>query len=731
MVDFTLSVPDEVVDGNQQPPVSDDKLVETVAAPQSVAEEPTVEETVSVEPTIPTVSSEPVYKTIKVGHGSFKINEAATPEAVARARSYYINNNTDFYSGIDRETGASWAATKAVGDSLKPEDKLATLKKFYSDAMPFGEDNFIFTNKASGRVTLFNSPGFDLKDTAAYTRDASILVGSTLAGALGAFGGPIGATRAAVWGGAQTASVYDWLAQTFGGTVRTESVVARVSENVTQGLHAGVGEVIGRVAVPAAINVAQKVLGGGTAKSQQIYETLIRLRITPTAGTVTQGRGAGRIEGALGQAAASATRMKNQINEVIDGAQASATRLASKIGKPGSQQELGITIQKAAQNALARFSNQQTKLETKLSEKIGDDTLFSIDSVRGFYDELSSMGETMPKFYQRAFGDVKGILDDIIFDAAKNNGRIPYGAFREVRSFFGAKMSDMGEGVNRTMWKRLYAHMTDDLKFGADSLGYGKMFDDAVGFTRKFKTEYDPFLKKIVDLDAPERGYRLLMNSSKDGGTYFKKLQDQFSKAEWKDVSATIIQKMGYKNFGNEVDDAFSTATFLGNWGKLSKEAKQTLFSGMKDGKALQKELDTLIDGFSAISQNAKLAGHSNTGAVTHSLNLMNALGGDFTKIVLGALAVSGNIGAAAGTFAATFVGGVVTPNVAARLITNAAFVKWLAQGASVQTGKQAGEHIGRLIGISQANPEIAAEIDKYISVIKDGVTPVSEGTAQ
>jgi hypothetical protein len=97
----------------------------------------------------------------------------------------------------------------------------------------------------------------------------------------------------------------------------------------------------------------------------------------------------------------------------------------------------------------------------------------------------------------------------------------------------------------------------------------------------------------------------------------------------------------------------------------------------------------------------------------------------------LGALAVSGNIGAAAGTFAATFVGGVVTPNVAARLITNAAFVKWLAQGASVQTGKQAGEHIGRLIGISQANPEIAAEIDKYISVIKDGVTPVSEGTAQ
>jgi hypothetical protein len=67
----------------------------------------------------------------------------------------------------------------------------------------------------------------------------------------------------------------------------------------------------------------------------------------------------------------------------------------------------------------------------------------------------------------------------------------------------------------------------------------------------------------------------------------------------------------------------------------------------------------------------------------------------------------------------------------AARLITNPAFVKWLAQSASVQTGKQSGEHIGRLLGISQANPEIAADIDEYILAIKDGITPVNEGTAQ
>jgi hypothetical protein len=363
-------------------------------------------------------------------------------------------------------------------------------------------------------------------------------------------------------------------------------------------------------------------------------------------------------------------------------------------------------------------------LETELSAKIGDDTLFSIDSIRGFHNELVSMGESMPRFAKRAFGDVKLLLDDLIFDASQNGGRIPYSEFRKVRSFFGEKMADMGEGANRSMYKRMYAHMTDDLKFGADSLGYGKMFDDAVGFTRGFKQEYDDFLNKIIDYDAPEAGYRHLINSRKDGGTSFAKLQEQFTKEEWRDVSATIIQKMGYKNFGNEADEAFSAATFLSNWQSISKEAKATLFLGMKDGPALQKSLDGLLEGFAAITKNSRLAGHSNTAAVTHTLNLMNALGGNFTKVVLGATALSGNFLAASGGLAAAFVGGVVAPNVSARLLTSPIFVKWLAEGAAVNTGKQAGTHMGRLIGISQSNPEIAAEIDEYISAIQNGIVP-------
>jgi hypothetical protein len=85
---------------------------------------------------------------------------------------------------------------------------------------------------------------------------------------------------------------------------------------------------------------------------------------------------------------------------------------------------------------------------------------------------------------------------------------------------------------------------------------------------------------------------------------------------------------------------------------------------------------------------------------------------------------LSGNFLAASGGLAAAFVGGVVAPNVSARLLTSPIFVKWLAEGAAVNTGKQAGTHMGRLIGISQSNPEIAAEIDEYISAIQNGIVP-------
>lgn len=673
------------------------------------------------------------FESISVGGGVIQVQKGASKEAIQKAISHYMGT-PEFYSNMDRKTGAPYAWRKQVGDALKHEDKLATLRKFAPDAMPFDDDNFVYTNPKNGRTTLFNPRGLDTGDIFGSAREISIGVGSTLGATFGFMGGTIagapmgpgafasgamGGAAGAGWGAAATASFYDWASQQFGETQRSEDFIGKTAENVMQGVGASVGQRAAELAIPAAITGVKKVLGGGTAKANEIYNRLVQHGITPTAGAVTGGKGAGRIESALDQAAASATTMRNQIESVLSTAQQAASRVANKIGLPTSQQATGARMQAAAKGAIEKFKTEQAQLENDLANKIGADALFAIDSVRNFYDELLQFGGTMPGFSKKAYGAVREVLETLMQDASAYNGRIPYSAFRKIRTFFGDKMSDMSEGVNRSVYKRLYAAMTDDLKVGADMRGLGSMFDETVAFTRNFKNEFDDLLNKLIDLDAPERGYRFLMNSRLDGGTFFQKMREQFTDAEWGDVSATIIQKMGYKNFGNEADDAFSVNTFLTNWNSISNEAKATLFERVRNGAEARNAINELVDVFKSMSQNARLANASNTAGAAHTLQLMDALGSDATKLILGGLAIGGQPGIAAVALAGTVAGKVVTPFAASKLITNPAFVKWLAEGPAVKTGAAASRHVGRLFAIAEANPEIR----DYIYEFSDSIT--------
>lgn len=697
MADFTLSVPDSVL--GVQPAASD-------VAPQA---------------------QEPEFETINVGHASFEIQKGASPEARQAAIKNFMQT-PEFYAGIDKKTGAPWDVRKAVGSSLKPEDRLATLRKFYPDATAYEDDNFLFTDPKSGRVTLYNPKGLDWGDVPSVFRETAIGVGSSLGAVAGGVSslatGPAAPLTApqmsavgAGLGAATAATVYDYLSQKFGGTVRSEGIIQRTGELVTEAAGAAAGQAIGEVAVPAIMSSARQMLGGGTSKAAAIYNKMQEFGITPTAGAVTGGKGAGRIEGALDQAAASATVMRDQIEEVMGQAQKAAEDLAAKVGRPMTQQGVGVRMQEAAQNAVERFAQQQKVLEDGLATKIGEDAPFAIDNIVGLRDELMQFGGNVPRFFKTAYGDVMEKLNMLIADAGQSGGAIPYSTFRQIRSYFGEKMSDMGEGVNRTLYKRMYAAMSEDLVAGAEARGAKDMFDETVGFTKAFKQEYSDFLNKVIDYEAPEKGYRFLMNSARDGGTYFLKLKDQFTKDEWKDVSATIIQKLGMKNFGNEADDAFSISTFLTNYEKnLSKEAKDALFDGLADGKALRPELDGLVDVFKEMQKSARMRNFSNTAGAAHTLGIMSSLGGDVTKLLLGSAAIGGySPGMAAAGAAGTLVGGIIAPRYASKLITNPGFVRWLAEAPTVKTGAEVGAHIGRLGAVYEANPEIRDAINALV----------------
>jgi len=714
MADFTLTVPDELVGVQPKQPQPVPQPVEQAPSPEQGPAE---------------------FEAIDVGGAEIEVQKGASPEAIKKAIQDYMGS-ADFYDRIDRKRGAPGRVRKMVGDAKTPEERLKTIRNVYQDAQPYGEDNFVFTDPESGRPTLYNPKGLDYGDVASVSRESMIGVGSTLGAAFGGAGGFVlgaptgpgallsgsgGAVAGAGLGASVTATVYDYLAEKFGGTVYEGGVSRRTADVLTEGAGAALGQGIGEVVVPAVVAGAKSMLGGGTAKSQAIFETLQRFGITPAAGVVTSGKGAGRVESALDQAAASATTMRNQIDEVMQQSQAAVEDIAAQVGKPKSQQGMGIAIQEASKNALERFAVEQAEIETKLAAKIGEDRLFNIDALKALKGEIEAFGGQMPGFSKQAYGDIMTKLAMITEDAKQYSGAIPYSAFRQIRTFFGQKMSDMTEGVNRSVYKRMYRAMTEDLEAGASAVGASSEFKTAMEFTKGFKSEYDDFLNKMIDYDAPEKAYRFLLNSRKDGGTYFNKLREQFTKDEWSDVSATVIQKMGRKNFGNEADDSFSVSTFLGNWDGIADEAKDALFTGVKGGKDLRQNLDELVGAFRSISASARMKNFSNTAGAAHTLGIMNSLGSDVTKMLLGSAAIGGySPGLAAAGVAGTVIGGVITPKAASKLITSPAFVKWLSEGPTVKTGQEAGAHMGRLGAIYEANPEIRDELAAFMDTFRD-----------
>ena len=59
-------------------------------------------------------------------------------------------------SAIDKKTGAPLAVRNAVGGAPNPKDRLATLRQYYADAQPYDNDNFVFTDPTTNKITLYN-----------------------------------------------------------------------------------------------------------------------------------------------------------------------------------------------------------------------------------------------------------------------------------------------------------------------------------------------------------------------------------------------------------------------------------------------------------------------------------------------------------------------------------------------------------------------------------------------
>jgi hypothetical protein len=201
-----------------------------------------------------------------------------------------------------------------------------------------------------------------------------------------------------------------------------------------------------------------------------------------------------------------------------------------------------------------------------------------------------------------------------------------------------------------------------------------------------------------------------------EGVKALERLRSHFTNEEWGDVAASVLYDLGRENAGRQVGQTaeFSVATFMTRLGEIRKagpEAVDALFGGTGH-EATMRELMKFVDVVGSLKEVSRVANVSQTGGAIGQLLIWQTLGSASTGMVVGD--VAGATSAVAGS--------LIAPWVAAKLLTNPSFVKWLATPAKKIGELGMAAHLGRLSAIAIAEPMIQEEIAQFSQALRPAV---------
>lgn len=665
-------------------------------------------------------------KTVKFDVGGVEIEMPDVPDEQRSEILSKFRETPEFDALIDREAGASMWARTLVG-SAPEQDRLANLKQIYPDAVPYGDDNFVFTNPETGKPTLYNPPGLDFGDVPAVAREATQAVGAgfgaTMAGgsALLTTGPaapltvPTAAAIGAGFGSETGAALFDAAFSLLSPRIDTRTVGETAADTAMGFMSAASGQKMGDMAGPLIAAGSRSIIGGTKAASEKLVQSFMNLRIDPPAGAVSSSRAVQTVEKMLESSPVSASIMQEQAEKVLSQTKSAAEQLAREFGAVKTKQGAGATIKQAAVKAAERFGFQQEKLYDEAFDAIGKDWIVRPDALRGLRSEMQVELDRAPNSLKAVLTPAIKKVDAILLDA---DAGLPFDALRQIRTMIGKDLATPmltgSSGSHNAAMKRIYGALTEDMSATAKAAGSdaAKALEKADRYTRMFMNTSAKTMEKIAKFDADERAYDFALQASRDGGSGLARLRRNFEPEEWDTIAGTVLGRMGLSRAGaqNASGDAFSVNTFLTNWNKMAPEAKTALFGGNRY-KDLAPALDDLVAVVGSLKDAERLANSSNTGrtliAFTQMSVLSGALGG-LGGLLAGGDATSGGLGGAG-----SVIGTIVAPRVAAKLITEPKFVRWLADQAS-----QTSVRFGRLVGVMADEPGMQDAVQAYIEAL-------------
>lgn len=637
---------------------------------------------------------------------------------------------------VDTTSGAPANVRALVGSAQTPEDRLATLQKFYPDAQPDPVDpeNFIFVNPETGMQTLYNPRGADAGDSPSLVREVVGQLGGAAAGA--AYGGRVAGPTGAVAGGMLGALGGDEAVTLAGrafGMEDTRTGGERLQDAASLAAGEGLGHMGGMALQKGLTGLAKGVFRGGERGRQGVERALTdasRFGMHPSVAQATQKPYLDSIESFVSKIPGGSGRIRSAVKETTEKV---SKRVEEKVqalaGREVDPEIAGRAVirgvgempsgGKAGTGFLGRFAETKSALYAKADSLIPDQTLVIPMNTRATLNELGDVVSDLPELNEWLVSrGIKGLQG-----AFPAQGPINYETLRRIRTAVGNKLTnfDLVSDISRADWERLYGALSEDLKAAAQNAGpeATKAINRADSYYKAGIKRVDEVLEPLVKKRVPELVSAALDRSVQKGGSTIRTVMRSLTPEERSVVSGSVVRQLGTARPGQQdaVGEAFSFETFLTNWNKLDPRAKEALFDwpGMKGMKEDVNALARWADRMRESSQ--AFANPSGTSGAIAGTAMFVGGGAGLTG------AVTGNASMLA--FPAVLAVSALGANASARLMTSKPFVRWLAQATKVKPSGW-GAHIGRLSGVASASQDTGTQ-----QAILDFMTALNQGGAE
>ena len=630
---------------------------------------------------------------------------------------------------IDTQSGAPASIRAALAAAKTQDAKLKLLRRYYPDAMPYEDDNFIFTDPNTMMSTVVNPEGFDIGDVAEYGRPIAETIGGGIGGAGAMLLGQMGpqvltpeelvTVPAAVGAGtAAGGQIYD-LAMRKSMNLPDEQTMGDKAKEVATDFGLGaIGQKGGEVIQTYLQGFAPWLKNA----REGVAEAFRQVGVDPTAAALSGRKLIQQVETALNVMPFSGDVLGKQYQTMLDQMDTYVRGVVNSISEKSGTTAVGRSIDQGVEQFTNSFRGTAGGLYDALWAKLPKNTRVAANNFEDALGNATSQFADDPAFM--------GILDSNVVKQlekayAAGDGTIAVGTMKALRTKIGAAMDDKAllADTSQAELKRLYAALSEDIKLAADAAGALPEFKRANAYWGAGRNRIDGVLQPIVKGNTVDDIYNAVFgnevrNLKVQSPTTIRSLMKSLPEAERKDVTAEFIRRMGMPSPGaagtEGIEQGFSPARFMTNYNKMLKPVKSAVFGGI-DG--LDGAMDSLAKATSAVKDIQKMANPPGTAQQLMVMNLLTMISGAGGSLLAGAGGATGGVGAAVALTGTSY--GL------SKLMSSPRFINWLAKAAAEEAiagPMSLGPMLTRLALVAEAEPAIAEEINQYAGMLREAI---------